>query len=264
MLKKFRPLSTWFNPLTSTGIFSPLASHLNYFAGFPQWPIIQDYNQFIKQLTYPLKNFRGECFFCVEQHSKGEVLEENYEYQIYRKNCLPMRKDNWHDFFNLLVWATFPVTKAQLNAWQVEDMEKHFPQWKLRSARQNKLAQFDESGMIMLSNDNNLLELIKMHQWHELFFLKRDMLKANLRPIIFGHALYEKNLQPYIGMTGKAILIYVEEEPWSISSERLDELVFSLLQKECKLYPFPLLGYPGWFAANEKESFYFNQDYFRI
>jgi hypothetical protein len=90
---------------------------------------------------------------------------------------------------------------------------------------------------------------------------------------LFGHGLYEKALNPYLGMTGQGLLLAVAPEffSWSQAAQlaHLDERVAEYLadQDHCRttreLSPVPLLGIPGWCTDNQSESYYDNTDYFR-
>jgi hypothetical protein len=90
---------------------------------------------------------------------------------------------------------------------------------------------------------------------------------------IFGHGLYEKALQPYVGMTGQGLLVPVEQAFFAWPQEQqlahLDGLLADYLNEpqHCRntreLCPVPLLGVPGWAADNEAAAYYDNSDYFR-
>jgi hypothetical protein len=90
---------------------------------------------------------------------------------------------------------------------------------------------------------------------------------------LFGHGLYEKTLQPYVGMTGQGLLLQVEQTFFAWPQPRqlvhLDGLLADYLSapERCRstreLTPVPLLGVPGWAAENERAEFYDNTRYFR-
>ena len=90
---------------------------------------------------------------------------------------------------------------------------------------------------------------------------------------IFGHGLYEKALQPYIGMTGQGVVLAVEQDffIWALPQQlaHLDTLLADRLalpeygKSTRELSPVPLLGVPGWTADNEREAYYENTRYFR-
>ena len=83
-----------------------------------------------------------------------------------------------------------------------------------------------------------------------------------MQVIIFGHAIYEKLLSPYIGLTAKGIILDITDK--SRVDIALAEYLLSL--KECRakdLQPLPLLGIPGWHALTATSTFYANENYFR-
>ena len=65
---------------------------------------------------------------------------------------------------------------------------------------------------MVLSSDPELLELVRSFRWKELFWQRRTEVRENMRFFLFGHALYQKALNPFIGMTGKAILLGASKE----------------------------------------------------
>ena len=90
---------------------------------------------------------------------------------------------------------------------------------------------------------------------------------------LFGHGLYEKALQPYVGMAGQGLLIKVEQVffTWPLVQQlaHLDSLLADYLAapEHCRstrdLSPLPLLGVPGWTADNDCAAYYDNTAYFR-
>jgi hypothetical protein len=90
---------------------------------------------------------------------------------------------------------------------------------------------------------------------------------------VFGHALFSKALQPFVGMTGKAVLLQVPdaflERSQSSQLVELDRLLAvhiwnrERLRRGRELSPLPVLGIPGWWSGNEAEGFYDDIAYFR-
>jgi hypothetical protein len=87
---------------------------------------------------------------------------------------------------------------------------------------------------------------------------------------VFGHALFEKALRPYVGMTAHAMLLPVDEgfitAPPARQLEMIDAFAarhIAALTVPQALSPLPLLGVPGWWRDNEDESFYDDERYFR-
>jgi hypothetical protein len=118
-----------------------------------------------------------------------------------------------------------------------------------------------------------LLQLVRDFRWKELFWSRRGEVRENMRFLLFGHALYQKALKPFIGMTGKAILLQVSQEflerPLQAQVADADRQLAlylwegSRIGKGRDLAPVPVLGVPGWCSDNEVEAFYDNTGYFR-
>lgn len=106
----------------------------------------------------------------VEQPPKRRPLDLNnlYDERIYTRGEVPSRTRNWHDFFNMLVWATFPVIKVAINARQRAALRARItPEMTrlpgARTREQDMLAMLDEGGVMLLDG----------------------------RHVILGHAIYE-------------------------------------------------------------------------
>ena len=85
-----------------------------------------------------------------------------------------------------------------------------------------------------------------------------------MRFALFGHALAEKALRPYIGMTAHALIVEEQRRSEDVDAAAArcvrDAAAFGSTQA---LAPVPILGVPGWWPDNEREGFYDNADYFR-
>lgn len=258
-------------------IFSPLAYLAKKFSQFnDSWPSLSDYQSVLDELPQPILTQSGKILRIVGQDGKPGHFNEHYAPRIYLTGEIQTRTENWHDFFQYLTWFMFPKTKAVIN-------EIHIPAAQIRiennidlgrrSPIENMLSLFDEGGAVILCSDNSLLDLIREFEWKELFWHRREELESKFKLITFGHALYEKGLSPYIGMTANCILFEVDESLVNKSNkEQLDWIDIHLSElfsqgeqykKPRDLAPFPLLGLPGWDVDNEFETYYDNVNYFR-
>jgi hypothetical protein len=188
-----------------------------------------------------------------------------YERRVFETGELAVRSNDWHDLFNVLVWCVLPRAKAALNARHVAEME-HEPRGRRGRAR-DALTQFDEDGVIVLASAPELLELIRAFKWKELFWERRTEALEHMRFLVFGHALYEKLLEPFVGVTGKAVLFDVTagiDDAAATADNRVAEWIEAgMLGSPAGLQPLPVLGIPGWHAASLEASFYDNAAYFR-
>ena len=195
-----------------------------------------------------------------------------YETRIFETGEVPTRPDNWHDLFNALVWLAFPRTKAVLNKHHHEQIlarrgERH------RGTARDVLTLFDEGGVLVGAADTTLAGLLQDFRWKELFWTRRADVRRCMRFHVFGHAIYEKALQPYRGVTAKALVVDlapdVLQAPTARQLAELDAcaaLHFSgpgALASTRSLSPLPILGVPGWEPDNEREEYYDDDSQFR-
>src|SRR4051812_22609339 len=126
-----------------------------------------------------------------------------YEAHISQTGGVPTR-DNLHDFFNALVWLTFPQIKVQLNALQAAEIERSAtqnpdaPRGKVRDAA----TIFDENAVLLVTSDQELVASLRSHEWLETFHVQRDEFNQRCAIFLFGHALMEKLVSPYKAITG--------------------------------------------------------------
>jgi hypothetical protein len=211
----------------------------------------------------------GEPVEFVPQEAK---TGEPYEKRVFAYGKVLTRNRNWHDLFNALVWITFPKTKAAINRHHYREMQSR-EGGEARGPVRDALTLFDESGVIVASSDAGLSGLLTGFQWKELFWTRRDEVAGAMRFHLFGHALYEKALAPYKGITGKSVIVDVSarelERPLPQQLASLDAQLArsfadmrSLASTE-DYAPLPILGVPGWTADNESERYYEDTQQFR-
>ena len=175
-----------------------------------------------------------------------------YEQFIFDTQTVPTR-DNLHDFFNGLCWLTFPQTKKKLNQLQAAQIAADGVQ-QTRGAVRDALTLFDENAAFLIA-PQQLWDALMARDWQRLFIELRPMWK-DAQLILFGHALLEKLVTPrkpitaHIYRAQAAMQSIAELDAWiaaDLSVEKLAGKPFA---------PLPVLGVPGWWAENEKLSFY--------
>ena len=62
-----------------------------------------------------------------------------------------------------------------------------------RPPQRDALTLFDEDGVVVVSTDAELLELVREFRWKELFWQRRDAVKARMCFCVFGHALFPRH-----------------------------------------------------------------------
>ncbi len=190
-----------------------------------------------------------------------------YEQRIAQYGVIATR-NNWHDFFNAMIWCLFPNSKASISALHAADFD---PAAAHRTRQRDALTLFDENGALIVSSSVELLQAIINFDWQTVFVSFRNAWHRKTECRIIGHALFEKLLTPYLGLTANTRLVLVPDAYFEMTAalqrQFLDRCVADALAKKdfqspkC-LSPFPLLGIPGWWI-NQDRLFYANADYFR-
>ncbi len=193
-----------------------------------------------------------------------------YESHVDTKAQIPLRPKSWHDLFNALMWALFPATKSALNAVHIRELANATSR---RTARRDAITLFDECGVLLPVSDPALTALHAAHDWDGLFVEARSSWPQQIQPLVIGHGLYEQCLQPYVGLTAKALHWPVAtqwfELPQKERYRQIDAAVASAIANDeallstKDLLPLPVLGIPGWWHENSQRDFYANRNYFR-
>lgn len=263
--------------LLQSPLFAPLHPVLAGLA-LDRFPGLQDCNALLAGCKQAITVYSGQPLRFAPQQQGPLAFEAQYEPRCYLSGEVQMREQNWHDLLNALVWLTFPKAKAAINARHYHALldsrqGASAATSSQRGAVRDTNTLLDESGVVVVSTDAELLQLLRDFQWQELFWARRAQVQAGMGFYLFGHGLYEKALQPYLGMTGQGLLLTVEQSffawPQARQLAHLDMLLAEYLadpqhcQTTRELAPVPLLGVPGWAADNERAEYYANTDYFR-
>ncbi|MBI4192765.1 MAG: DUF3025 domain-containing protein [Betaproteobacteria bacterium] len=254
-------------------MFDPLRAAARGLRG-PYWPGCDDLNRIIASRSVSMVTAGGRPLRFVEQRFPQHAFEDKYEPRIFLRGEVQFRACNWHDLFNALVWLTFPAAKAALNRRHYGELERQRASGAPnRGPAQDALTLFDEGGVIVAAGDAGLAALLTGFQWKELFWRRRAEVVARMRFYLFGHALYEKALAPFVGVTGRGVICEVAgaffAQPLAQQLRELDAMLAARLGDPVQflaprdLAPVPILGVPGWCEDSEREHYYDNLDYFR-
>ena len=244
--------------------FWPLEFFAKHFVDLETWPSLKDFNDF------SARNDEQKALQFVEQNGKQKVLD--YIEQIAFSSEVPSRKNNWHDYMNMLCWQAFPKSRRKINALQIDALARQpsAERGVVRSAHLDVLTHLDECGVAVVSSSKAILDGIRDFSWKNIFLQYRDVFATSVDVVIFGHGLYVQCLKPFIGMTGRCLLLECEaehfEQPAYKRLKQTDRLVaqkIGAVRTPQDLSPLPLLGIPGWYAENEDMRFYDNRTYFR-
>ncbi|HZM47326.1 MAG TPA: DUF3025 domain-containing protein [Burkholderiales bacterium] len=256
--------------LARSPMFEPLRAHAPGFGA--DWPGVAGLQRLLDARDPPARNAGGLPLRLVLPARRTGAPEDRYEARVFLRGELEVRERNWHDLFNVLVWLVFPRAKAALNA-------RHYLEAKSQTApnrgpAQDALTLLDEGGVIVVSSDVDLLELLRAFRWKDLFWRRRVEVRSRMRFLLFGHALYEKALAPFTGITARGILLPAPARLLEAQSAELPATLDALMESWIAdpaalsgtrdLAPVPVLGVPGWCADNEREEYYDNTEYFRV
>lgn len=184
-----------------------------------------------------------------------------YEDFIFKTSQVPTR-DGLHDFFNGLCWHRFPLAKRRLNQLQAAEIEAQGVR-ATRGPVRDALTLFDENVVLMHAPDE-VWAALQARDWLKLFVGLREQWQQ-VHLVLFGHALVEKLVTPYKSITGHVYRIDNQVNPHDEAA--LDAWLVQDLQPAklaTKPYePLPVLGIPGWCAANAERAYYEDVNVFR-
>ncbi|MGI4719560.1 MAG: DUF3025 domain-containing protein [Janthinobacterium lividum] len=195
-----------------------------------------------------------------------------YEEFIGATGQVPTR-DNLHDFFNGLVWQTFPLIKRQLNALQAAQIARAGV-GKSRGPARDAATIFDENAALLLVRDDGpghaLVDALRGHCWRDALFDKRAMFGADAHLFLFGHALMEKLVAPRKAITAHTLVLHAGDDVFALAPGEqrawIDAHVASRLADEglatAAFTPLPVLGVPGWWPGQDQD-FYLDTTVFR-
>jgi hypothetical protein len=247
--------------LARSPMFEPLRALGGTLAG-PDWPARAALQDLLERGGDPVMTRSGLPLRLVPAGGRKRSFEERYEARIHLRGEMAFRERDWHDLLNVLNARHFAALQAQSAVGAAN-----------RGPAQDALTLFDEGGVIVASCDGELLGLLRGWRWKELFWGNRARLPGRMLFCLFGHALYEKALRPFLGITGRGILLKTEPallaQPIREQIAVLDSQVAATISEAGNLAAprelavVPVLGVPGWCPENEQESYYDNTDYFR-
>ena len=233
------------------------------------WPGVDDLQALLDASPEPVVNASGSALRL--SGLQAALPAADYERCVAREARLAVRLPGWHDVFNVLAWAAWPKAKAVLNARHVVEIERHVGS--NRSSVRDALTGFDEDGVVVCVSDLRLERLAREFRWKALFWEARAALANDFRVFVFGHALAEKLLAPFVGLTAKAVFIRsvpgLAEQPVDQQRATLDRQLADIISDPCgfvtpaELTPLPVLGLPGWWPGGEDAAFYDDAAYFR-
>jgi hypothetical protein len=237
------------------------------------FPDLATLNRLARKAVLQTSAGRPLAFVAPAATGKGlRVVDDRYESRVQRDAAIETRPGNWHDIFNALVWLAWPRAKATLNALHVNALGNAVTPGR-RGVARDLATLFDESGAVIACADIGLAALLMEFRWKELFCGRRAEVESHMRCYMFGHALLDRARQPYKAMTAHALIFPVTPEFFTRDSAAqiaaLDAMLAdwfgdaAKLDSMAALAPLPVLGFPGFFAANVDPRFYDDANVFR-
>lgn len=218
-----------------------------------------------------LRNHRDLPIAFVPQESLPEGTA--YEEFISVTGNVPTR-DNLHDFFNGLVWQTFPLIKRELNALQAAQIAAAGSANKARGPARDAATIFDENAALLVvrasSAGRELVDELRAHCWDAALFEKRAMFGPDAQLWLFGHALMEKLVAPRKAITAHVRVVFAQDDYFLLDAGArrawIDATLAQLLRDDglntASFTPLPVLGVPGWWPDQDL-AFYQDTTVFR-
>ena len=217
-----------------------------------------------------LSNHRGLPLGFVPQSALPDGMA--YEEFIGATGNVPTR-DNLHDFFNALVWLTFPRIKQQLNALQAAQIALSGV-GKSRGPARDAATIFDENAGLLVVRDSaaglHLVDLLRNHEWRAAFVEHRVQFGLDAELWLFGHALMEKLVAPYKAITVHTRVVFADDAFFTLApAARRDWIDLRVARQlagdgltTADFTPLQVLGIPGWWP-DQDEAFYADSTVFR-
>jgi hypothetical protein len=190
----------------------------------------------------------------------------DYETRIHDHGEIAMRSGELHDVLNALCWLSFPRMKRRCNALHVGHPTAGEAG---RGAVRDAATLFDESGVIALCRNASLGRLLETRQWKTLFSERRREAEDAIAFFVCGHAVLQKLLAPYPGITARVLIVAYDGtfdstyDALCAEADRQAAQALDAVATPAELPPLPLAGIPGWDPRNADPAFYDDARVFR-
>ncbi len=182
-----------------------------------------------------------------------------FEAHVHARGECPTR-EGLHDFFHGLCWHRFPQVKTRLNQLQAHEIARRGA-GAVRGPVRDAITVFDENAALLHAPDA-LWAALAARQWRRLFVDLRP-LWGEARLVLFGHALLAKLVRPRKPITAHVFRLDPGEGDLAAWDGMLAAALDAPTLAAKPFLPLPVLGVPGWWAANEDPAFYEDAQVFR-
>jgi hypothetical protein len=205
--------------------------------------------------------------------TEAQTLSMSYEQAVAMVGAVPTRVNGpgaLHDLLNALAWLSFPRVKAVLHQLQVTAIARDGI-GAARGRLRDGVTLLDENGIFLVIQDPSDAMRLRERAWRSMLYEDRARWGPQIRAVPLGHGLVERLVRPYPALTAHVRALRLPP-PWFAlppveQIRELDRVAAARLRARPPLPgaldPLPVLGIPGWWAANEDPAFYSNARVFR-
>lgn len=201
--------------------FAALAPVAARFESYPRWPEPDAWNLRLADLSLTVASGASLRFVLQGPRRRGRptAAVERYECRVHDRGEVPSRARSWHDLFNMLCWATFPRTKAALNARQRAavarlDLEGVTRLPNARTREQDALAMLDEGGCSVLTT-RPLDDAVARGDADA---VEAAVRAGEARVVVVGHAVYEHLVSSASVVRALAVVLPVDALPATLDA----------------------------------------------
>ncbi|MBK7399182.1 MAG: DUF3025 domain-containing protein [Myxococcales bacterium] len=228
-------MSDVWNPRFDAGrpVFAPLVAAMEPFRRFAVFPPLEAWNE---GLPAGLASAAGAPIRFVDQpprRRRGQPVDVSaiYDERIYAKGEVPSRSRTWHDFFNMLVWRSFPALKRAINHRQRVALQAHVEPGvpKLPSARtreMDSLAMLDEGGLLLVTRAG-APDLDAAIDEGDAATVGEAVRRGDARALLIGHAIHE-HLVLRTDLV-RTLVFRLEVPDCAVSQQEIDAKIGALL-----------------------------------
>lgn len=225
--------------------FEALAPAASRFTGHASWPAVDAWNDALADLA--LTTSTGAALRFVPQPPRRKTREPIdpatlYEVRICERGEVPSRGAQWHDFLNMLCWATFPRAKRALNARQRRAVRAWLPPGATRlpgarTREQDALAILDEGGAVVPCLAPFARDLQHAIACDDLDAVAALVGASKARVIPFGHASYEHLVARHATVRALPIVVPMDALPRATTElvDAADRALAARLEDPCFL-----------------------------
>jgi hypothetical protein len=152
------------------------------FRRFSAWPSLDDYNEWGAGASLPVRFVLAPRQKRRRRRQGVIVKPMPYEERVLEHGEVPTRTMHWHDFFNTLIWARYPRAKVAitktLGAARLDAASRDPSRGIVRSREQDRLACFDEGGLVLATFGDDTVPYVFGHAMYESIVLGRTDVRA--------------------------------------------------------------------------------------